>query len=92
MKKFAASAALEDSLRVRACARPANSRERDGVSGSLATELREQHRGLQSKVAGAQPSGAEEIGRTGTQLGDYPQAFTHLGLMSGAVNLDHQLG
>jgi hypothetical protein len=62
------------------------------MSGSLATEVREQRRGLRSKVARAQPSGAEEIGPTGARLADFPQAFTHLGLLSGAVNVDHQLG
>ena len=35
---------------------------------------------------------AEEIGPSGEALGNYPQAFTHLGLISAAHNLNRALG
>lgn len=35
---------------------------------------------------------AEEIGRSGEALGNFPQAFTHLSLISAAIHLDKAIG
>ncbi len=35
---------------------------------------------------------AEEIGPSGEQLGNFPQAFTHLSLVTAAIALDEELG
>jgi len=35
---------------------------------------------------------AEEIGLTGEQLGNFPQAFSHLAPISAAITLDRELG
>lgn len=34
---------------------------------------------------------AEEVSHSGEQLGNFPQAFTHMGLITAATNLDHAL-
>jgi GH15 family glucan-1,4-alpha-glucosidase len=34
---------------------------------------------------------AEEVGQTGEQLGNFPQAFTHLSLINAALTLNHRL-
>jgi GH15 family glucan-1,4-alpha-glucosidase len=35
---------------------------------------------------------AEELGASGQALGNFPQAFTHMALISSAFNLDKALG
>jgi GH15 family glucan-1,4-alpha-glucosidase len=35
---------------------------------------------------------AEQVGASGEAVGNFPQAFTHLGLISAAFNLDRALG
>jgi GH15 family glucan-1,4-alpha-glucosidase len=49
---------------------------------------------LEKMFTYANPVGlyAEEIGPDGSQLGNFPQAFTHFSLISAAVNLDRALG
>jgi GH15 family glucan-1,4-alpha-glucosidase len=34
---------------------------------------------------------AEQVSATGDQVGNFPQAFTHLALISAAINLDDAL-
>jgi GH15 family glucan-1,4-alpha-glucosidase len=34
---------------------------------------------------------SEEIGSTGDQLGNFPQAFTHLSLINSAITLNREL-
>ncbi|WP_327010406.1 glycoside hydrolase family 15 protein [Dactylosporangium sp. NBC_01737] len=48
---------------------------------------------LQKMLTYANPLGlySEEIGLTGEQLGNFPQAFSHLSLINAAINLDQRL-
>jgi GH15 family glucan-1,4-alpha-glucosidase len=56
--------------------------------------LREARFVFERMLGYANPLGlyAEETGPTGEALGNFPQAFTHLSLISAAVNLDRALG
>ncbi|WP_327010526.1 hypothetical protein OHA72_26645 [Dactylosporangium sp. NBC_01737] len=48
---------------------------------------------LDKMLTYANPLGlyAEEIGLTGEQLGNFPQAFSHLSLINTAIRLNHRL-
>ncbi|MGF1469560.1 MAG: glycoside hydrolase family 15 protein [Sandaracinaceae bacterium] len=64
-------------------------------AGRYRPELLDQARLIFERMLGfASPLGlyAEETGSRGEALGNYPQAFTHLALMSAAYNLDRTLG
>ena len=56
--------------------------------------LEEARLALEKMFTHANPLGlyAEQVGLTGEQLGNFPQAFTHLSLISAAINLDRALG
>ena len=59
-----------------------------------AGRLEEARLALEKMFTYANPLGlyAEQVGVTGEQLGNFPQAFTHLSLISAAINLDRALG
>ena len=59
-----------------------------------AGRLQEARLALEKMFTYANPLGlyAEQIGLDGEQLGNFPQAFTHLALISAAINLDHAMG
>ena len=59
-----------------------------------AGRLDEARLALEKMFTYANPLGlyAEQVGLTGEQLGNFPQAFTHLSLISAVINLDRALG
>ncbi|GII28671.1 glycoside hydrolase family 15 protein [Planotetraspora mira] len=61
---------------------------------SLAGQLDEARLAFEKMLTYANHLGlyAEQIGHTGEQLGNFPQAFTHLALISAAFKLDRALG
>ena len=63
------------------CARPGSGRLEDARLTFEKMSTYANHLGLYS----------EEIGLTGEQLGNFPQAFSHLALINAALNLDSQL-
>ena len=71
------------------CARSGTSRRSPGVG-----RLDDARLALEKMFTYANHLGlyAEQIGLTGEQLGNFPQAFTHLALISAAINLDRELG
>jgi GH15 family glucan-1,4-alpha-glucosidase len=58
------------------------------------TKLREAQLKFEEMLTYANHLGlyAEQTGYTGLALGNFPQAFTHLALISAAFNLDKRLG
>ncbi|MFI5756976.1 glycoside hydrolase family 15 protein [Streptomyces sp. NPDC051569] len=57
-------------------------------------EVEQARLALEKMFTYANPVGlyAEQIGLTGEHLGNFPQAFTHLALISSAINLDRAMG
>ena len=68
--------------------------ERYAIVGSGGSRLDDARLAFEKMLTYANHVGlySEEIGPTGEQLGNFPQAFTHLALISAAYNLDRQLG